>query len=420
MAKNRIVETSVHALEFDNANFNKGTQYGAHLLEESIGKFGLGRSILIDKNNRIIAGNKTVENAGAMGMEDVLIVETTGNQIVAVKRTDIDLDTKEGREMAMADNATSAANLAWDADMIFAKAEEFGIEPGEWGIDIGELNPTQPEASEDDFQGGGASSTDESRKTKKGDIWILGEHRLICGDSTEPDVWKALMRDDRADMVFTDPPYNVAIGDKNAALNEIQKSNRITENIAGDAGMTDEQCGRTLWLPAFTNMRLYANECCGFYVTMPQGATHMMMMMMMGEAGWQVKHELVWVKNSPTFSMGRLDYDYQHEPILYGWNKKHKFSGNGEFTKSVWHIDKPTKCDLHPTMKPVQLVANAILNSSDLHDVVVDGFGGSGTTLIACEQLERRCRMVEFDPHYCDVIVARWEELTGETATKQS
>lgn len=141
MAKNRIVETSVHALEFDDANFNKGTQYGAHLLEESIGKFGLGRSILIDKNNRIIAGNKTVENAGAMGMEDVLIVETTGKQIVAVKRTDIDLDSKEGRELAMADNATAAANLQWDADTIMEKAMEFGITPKNWGVDVQMVNP---------------------------------------------------------------------------------------------------------------------------------------------------------------------------------------------------------------------------------------------------------------------------------------
>lgn len=415
MAQNKIIETSVHSLEFDDANFNKGTQYGQRLMEESLRKFGLGRSILIDRNNRIIAGNKTVENAGALGMEDVIIVETTGKQIVAVKRTDIDLDTREGREMAMADNATSAANLTWDADAIFAKAEEFDIVPSDWGIDI-ELVQPQPEAEEDDFDGGASG---KSNKTKEGDIWVLGNHRLICGDSTNPDVWKALMGDDRADMVFTDPPYNVAIGDKNAALNEIQEANRITENIAGDAGMTDEQCGRTLWLPAFTNMRLYANDCCGFYLTMPQGATHMMMMLMMSEAGWQLKHELIWVKNSPTFSMGRLDYDYQHEPILYGWNKKHKFPGNGQFNKSIWNIDKPNKCDLHPTMKPVELVANAILNSSDIGDIIVDGFGGSGTTLIACEQLQRKCRMVEFDPHYCDVIVARWESLTGEVATKE-
>jgi DNA modification methylase len=124
------------------------------------------------------------------------------------------------------------------------------------------------------------------------------------------------------------------------------------------------------------------------------------------------------VKNSPTFSMGRLDYDYQHEPIVYGWNKKHNFYGEGEFNKSIWNIDKPKKCDLHPTMKPIRLVENALLNSSLIGDNVADFFGGSGTTLIACEQLNRKCFMMEFDPHYCDVIIARWEKLTGKTAQK--
>ena len=138
--------------------------------------------------------------------------------------------------------------------------------------------------------------------------------------------------------------------------------------------------------------------------------------MMVAEAGWQVKHELMWEKNSPTFSMGRLDYDYQHEPILYGWNKTHVFHGKGEQNKSVWRYDKPRKCNLHPTMKPIELIANAILNSTVKEELVMDLFGGSGSTLIACEQLGRRCFMAELDPHYCDVIIQRWENLTGKKA----
>lgn len=144
----------------------------------------------------------------------------------------------------------------------------------------------------------------------------------------------------------------------------------------------------------------------------------MMMMMMMHEAGWQVKHELIWLKNSPTFSMGRLDYDYQHEPICFGWNKGHKKIGGGQFTKSVWTIDKPKKCDLHPTMKPIELVANAIQNSSEEGDVILDAFGGSGTTLIASEQTGRKAYLMEYDEQYCDVIIARWEKFTGKTALK--
>lgn len=169
-----------------------------------------------------------------------------------------------------------------------------------------------------------------------------------------------------------------------------------------------------------------------------------MMMMMMKDAGLEVRHNLIWVKNSATFSLGRLDYDYQHEPIFYTWTKKHTFYGGYATTvvddskpvdkmsktelkellralmekhpQSVIYEDKPLKCDLHPTMKPVKLVARFMVNSSQRGDVVTDIFGGSGTTLIAAEQLGRKARIMELDPHYCDVIIQRWENLTGEKA----
>lgn len=129
-------ETKINQLIPDDKNFNQGTQYGQHLIEESLRRFGAGRSVLLDKNNRIIAGNKTIENAAAIGMEDVIVVETTGNKIVAVKRTDIDLDTREGRELALADNATSAVNLRWDEDALAKAAEEYDISPKDWAVDI--------------------------------------------------------------------------------------------------------------------------------------------------------------------------------------------------------------------------------------------------------------------------------------------
>lgn len=219
-------------------------------------------------------------------------------------------------------------------------------------------------------------------------------------------------------MVFTDPPYNVAIGDKNKALNALAASERIERNLEGDVFKNDEEAGQKLWLPAFKNMYDNAEDTCAIYVTMPQGGTHMMMMMMMAESGWKVKHELIWVKNSPTFSMGRLDYDYQHEPICFGWKKNHKKIGKGKFTKSVWEIDKPRKDGDHPTMKPIELVANAIENSSESGDKIMDLFGGSGSTLIACEQTGRRCFMMELDPHYVAVIIKRWEDFTGQKAIK--
>lgn len=262
---------------------------------------------------------------------------------------------------------------------------------------------------------------DEEPDSKPGEMYELGNSILMCGDSTSAEDVSRLMGGEKAAMVFTDPPYNVAIGDKNKARNDnrvargLSKTKSIEENIANDSFKTDEECAEKLWKPAFTNLFENAKDSCPIYVTMPQGGTHMMMMMMMmKDAGWQVKHELIWVKNSPTFSMGRLNYDYQHEPILYGWKKTHKWVGKGKFNKSIWEIDKPRKCDLHPTMKPIELVENALLNSSEKNDIILDLFGGSGTTLIACEKNNRRARLCELSPHYCDVIRKRWTKWAKE------
>lgn len=310
----------------------------------------------------------------------------------------------------------------WDFDMLSSDWDLSLL--SDCAIDLPEIElpEEEKEVVEDDFSEEEAAQA-ESR-VQRGDIWRLGEHRLMCGDSTDAECVKALMGGQMADMVFTDPPYNVAIGSKNKAINDnrvergLKRTKSIEEDIANDKGMSDEEIGKTLWKPAFVNMLENAKDSCAIYVTMPQGGTHMMMMMMMAEAKWQVKHELIWVKNSPTFSMGRLNYDYQHEPIVYGWKKTHNWYGKGKFNKSIWNIDKPRKCDLHPTMKPVELVENALLNSSQKNDVILDLFGGSGTTLIACEQLGRKCCSMEFDAHYCDVIIARWEKLTGKQAEK--
>ena len=168
---------------------------------------------------------------------------------------------------------------------------------------------------------------------------------------------------------------------------------------------------------AFINARESCKEDASYYVTSPQGGSlGLMMMMMMRDAGLEVRHVLMWEKNSATFSLGRLDYDYQHEPIFYTWTKSHHNYRKGENRTTVWKYDKPRKCDLHPTMKPVALVANAIMDGTKEGDVVLDLFGGSGTTLIASEQTKRKCLMMELDPHYCDVIIKRWENLTGQTA----
>ena len=256
----------------------------------------------------------------------------------------------------------------------------------------------------------------EKPVSRRGEIYQLGNHRLMCGDATSAADVTRLMGGEKADMVFTDPPYNVAIGSRNKAINEAGKKRgqknlggRIETDIAGDKGMSDEECGEKLWRPAFQNAADNSADYAAIYVTMPQGGTHMMMMMMRGS--WQVKHELMWLKNQPTFSMGRLDYDYKHEPICYGWKKSHRFFGRGSYTKSVWEFDKPVQSKLHPTMKPVALIENALQNSSEKGEIVADFFGGSGTTMIAAESLGRKARLMELDPHYCDVIRKRWAEF---------
>jgi DNA modification methylase len=257
--------------------------------------------------------------------------------------------------------------------------------------------------------------------TQPGDIYTIGAHRLICGDCADPEIYRRLMGDDRADLVFTDPPYGVSIGDKNRLLNTIAKGKRygIEENIENDTLGMDEL--RFLLEQAFTQVCEHMKDNAAYYITAPQGENGIMLIQVLDKSGLPVRHQLIWCKNAPTFSMGRLDYDYQHEPILYGWKKAHSFYGLGKYTTSLWHYEKPRKCDLHPTMKPPELIRNAIensmepldkaetalQNSSVKNDLILDAFAGSGSTLIAVQDCKRRSRLIEVDPNYCEVIVNR-------------
>ena len=366
----------------------------------SIRQCGNVDPIEVDENNIILSGHTRLKALKALEYPEVQVLRITG------------LTDEQKRKYRILANKT-AEKAEWDFEKLELELDGLDFDGFDFGFDVDLPSfeqDGQKEVVEDDYN----EEPPAEPKAKLGDIYQLGRHRLMCGDSTKAEDMSALMGDDKADMVFTDPPYNVAIGSKNAFLNSVQPSGRCTEDIANDKGMTDEEIGEKLWKPAFINMRDFSKDCCSLYVTMPQGGTHMMMMM--ARAAWQVKHELMWLKNSPTFSMGRLDYDYQHEPILYGWNKSHVFYGKGEQNKSVWKFDKPRKCDLHPTMKPIPLVVNALLNSSKENDIILDAFGGSGTTLIACEQTNRNARLMEFDAKYVDVIIDRWEKFTGEKA----
>lgn len=393
-------------IKFDALNYRTHDEKNLKLIKKSLKELGAGRSIVIDSEGEIIAGNATYKQAQELGLP-VQVVETDGKRLIVVKRTDLKTQDKKRKRLALMDNSTSD-KVQWDFDHIAADFDlselpDFGIEA------LPDMAPVEP-VEEDEAP----EVSETSPRAKKGDIWQLGDHLLMCGDSSSSDDVEKLMSGEKADMVFTDPPYGVAIGDKNKMLNGIQKSGHCTENIANDnISLSDLY---SLLVKAMTNCRESCKDSAVYYVTSPQGGELGLMMMMMKEAGLPVRHILMWEKNNATFSLGRLDYDYQHEPIFYTWTKKHKNYRKGEFRTTVWKYDKPHKSDLHPTMKPVALVANCLRDGSLENDIVLDLFGGSGTTLIACEQLSRKARLMEIDPHYCDVIITRWETLTGKQA----
>ena len=325
---------------------------------------------------------------------------------------DADTTPDKLKEIVIKDNGSFGQ---WDFDMLSNEWDDLPL--SDWGVPMPDIEAVEQkqEAVEDDFD----EEKDEiEAQSKLGDIFQLGDHRLMCGDSTDVAQVEKLMGGGIADLVFTDPPYGVAVGDKNKTLNSFQPSGRCCKNIIGDTLKADELY--PILVSAMTNCRLSCKDDASYYVTAPQGGELGLMMMMMKEAGLLVRHNLIWLKNVATFSMGRLDYDYQHEPIMYTWTKSHHCYRKGKYRTSVWEFDKPRKCDLHPTMKPVELVANCMLDSTKEGDIVLDVFGGSGTTLIAAEQLGRKACLMELDPHYCDVIIARWEKLTGKKAIKIS
>lgn len=257
-----------------------------------------------------------------------------------------------------------------------------------------------------------AEELNEIWQVQPGDLWIIesvtgeGEHRLLCGDSTNEGDVARLMGGNGAALVVTDPPYGVSYASKNEFLNTIDKGNRIQTRIANDHATKEET--QALWLAAFSRMHDVMLPGAVVYCFMPQGGDQMMMMLMMMKAGIEPRHELIWLKNNHV--LGRVDYAYKHEPIMYAWKKGgHKFYG--DFQTSILEFSKPQSSELHPTMKPVELVARLIDNSSQSRECLYDPFGGSGTTMVACEQLSRQCRMMEIEPKYCAVILERMKAL---------
>ena len=380
------------SINFDKRNYRKHNKKNQELINKSLKECGAGRSIVIDNEDNIIAGNGIYEQSVKLGLR-TRIVETDGSELVVVKRTDLATADEKRKQLAVMDNSTSD-NSEFDLELLSADFEVNTL--NDWGIDINlDLNE-DIEIVEDEVP------EEVETKCKPGDIWQLGDHRLMCGDSTkEADVQK-LMNGELVDLLITDPPYNVnyegATKDKLTIMNDSMSDLKFREFlrdafIAADSVMKP---GAVFYI--------WHSDSEGYNF---RGACR--------DTGWTVRQCLIWNKNSMV--MGRQDYQWKHEPCLYGWKDgaSHLWASDRKQT-TVIDFNKPLRNGEHPTMKPVGLFDYQIRNNTKGADIVLDSFGGSGTTLIACEQDGRKARLMELDPHYCDVIIKRWENLTGKEA----
>ncbi len=356
-------------------------------LRASLREFGFVNPVIVDKDYNIIAGHGRILAAKEEGISEVPCV-------FVEHMTDA-----QKRAYILADNRL-AMNAGWDEEMLsveIADLQGADFDIGLLGFDDAELNKlmtSDEDVKDDDFDVDG--ELEKPAVTKSGDIWLLGKHRLVCGDSTKAETFTVLMNGNSANLVVTDPPYNV--------------------NYEGSAGkikndnMADEKFYQFL-LDAFTNTEKAMAKDASIYV-FHADTEGLNFRRAFSDAGFYLSGTCIWKKQS--LVLGRSPYHWQHEPVLFGWKKSGKHSWYSDRKQStIWEFDKPKKNGDHPTMKPVPLVAYPITNSSMTGCIVLDPFGGSGSTLIACEQTDRVCYTVELDEKYCDVIVKRYIEQSS-------
>jgi DNA modification methylase len=362
----------------------------------SIKEFGWTNPVLVDGASGIIAGHGRILAARRLGLERVPVIELAH------------MSEAQKRAYVLADNQL-ALNAGWDEALLrleLADLRELGFDLGLIGFGAGELERLLAgEGKAGLIEDDEAPDLPEQAVTRTGDLWVLGEHRLLCGDATVPHDVERVLEGRLADMAFTDPPYNVDYG--SSAKDTLRGNKRKILN--DDLGTRFEAFLRD----ACVNILSLTKGAC--YICMSSSELHTLQRAFTA-AGGKWSTFVIWAKN--TFTLGRADYQRQYEPMLYGWRDGHDHYWCGARDQGdLWHFDKPARNDLHPTMKPVALVERAIRNSSKSRDIVLDPFAGSGSTLIACTKAGRQARLVELDPRYCDVIVQRWQEFSGGSAS---
>jgi site-specific DNA-methyltransferase (adenine-specific) len=419
---------NIDELKPDVHNANKGTELGQRTITNSVAETGLHRGIVVDKNNRVPAGNKTLEAARKAGYKKAVVVETDGDTLVVTKRIDFDLTDSDpnnpARRAAYYDNASALYDIDFDPVVLLADVNA-GIdfdnifEDGFIDGCISQMEVETPFDFDGEWDEPSEPKIDKADELRQeygvevGQLWALGDHRLICGDCTDKEVVNRLLGDGSLDLFITDPPYGVDYASKNKYLNKVDKGNCNQTPITNDAVTVDEIA--QLWESSFRIAFERARPGSPYYICSPQDIKMLSLLLAIKESGGLIKQQIIWVKNNRV--LGMQDYHWKHEALIYGWKPgaAHRFYG-GRSEMSTWFVDKPLKSEYHPTTKPVELFVIAIVNSSRIGDVVGDWFCGSGTTLIACEQLNRQCRAIELEPKYVGVTIKRWEELTGEKA----
>lgn len=351
---------------------------------ESIKKYGWVQPIVIDDDGTIVIGHCRALAAEKLGMEEVPCVVVS------------DLTEEEINALRIVDNKTNES--PWDFDLLSAELPEIDLSDFEFDFDWGISGDWAEPILEDEPP----EIDEQEATTKPGDIWKLGRHRLMCGDSTSAECVQNLMGGHKADMLLTDPPYGVNYAGKTKDALKIENDAKSDDEFI-DFLQTAFEAADSVMKPG-----------AAFYIWHAILKTYAFSLACQ-LVGWKVRQVLIWVKNSMV--LGRMDYQWRHEPCLYGWKDGagHLWASDRKQT-TVLEFDRPTKNKEHPTMKPVALFDYQIKNNTKGGDVVLDLFGGSGTTVVACEQNGRNAYVLELDPRYCDVIVKRWENLTGEKA----